>query len=674
MFLDHFGIEENPFSNTPDPNYLFMSERHQEALAHLQYGVQGSSGFVLLTGEVGTGKTTICRYLVEQLPENVDLAMCLNPRLSEAELLATICDELAINVKKCAPGSVKDHMDALNKHLLKVHANGRRAVLIIDEAQNLTPSLLEQVRLLTNLETASTKLLQIILVGQPELREILATTELRQLSQRITARYHLDPMTRPEAEQYIRHRLKIGKLTADTIQPGAMAEIYARSAGIPRLINSICERSMLGAFAMGVTRIDGPLARTAATEVLGETPPPRAPRQNTRTLNWAVGTTLSAAILFGTAALSLRDRDAALNREPVAALAAAPATVASLAAAARPLPGKAPPPRQSHPPAAEQAAPAVSPAEQAKAESAAATVTQSDTESEESKVVARLIAAGLVTSAKAPRLDPPTPETPSSGTAATATDTATDTVVAAKTPAAKDAEPGTGAGVKPGADEKITLENLFRRSDLKGGLGTAITRLFSLWNRETRGLSGLDPCADAEKLGLKCFQHNGSWTKMATINRPALITLVNADGRRKYGVVSAIGDSKITLDIDGREIIAEADDIRPLWPGDFLVLWKPLPRLGRNLRSGMTGKDVAWLRDRLREILGKASPGRGQGGNGQGDNKKTGLFDDDLKKQVIAFQESRNLAADGIVGTMTQIQLSAALAPDSVPVLRRQQQ
>ncbi len=151
MFLDHFGIDENPFSNTPDPKYMFLSERHQEALAHLHYGVQGSSGFVLLTGEVGTGKTTICRYLVEQLPDNVDLAMCLNPRLSEAELLATICDELGIDVSDARPESVKDHMDALNKHLLDGHARGRRAVLIIDEAQSLGRPLLERVRLLTNL-------------------------------------------------------------------------------------------------------------------------------------------------------------------------------------------------------------------------------------------------------------------------------------------------------------------------------------------------------------------------------------------------------------------------------------------------------------------------------------------------------------------------------------------
>lgn len=192
MFQAFFGIEENPFSNTPDPRYFFKSGRHLEALAHLMYGVRGNSGFVLLTGEVGTGKTTVCRHLVEQLPDNVDLALCVNPRLNEAELLATICDELGI-AYSVSPDSVKALLDVLNRRLLYGHARGRRAVLIIDEAQHLSVPVLEQVRLLTNLETSDTKLLQIILVGQPELKTLLDGDNLRQLTQRITARYHLDP-------------------------------------------------------------------------------------------------------------------------------------------------------------------------------------------------------------------------------------------------------------------------------------------------------------------------------------------------------------------------------------------------------------------------------------------------------------------------------------------------
>ncbi|MBI2585401.1 MAG: AAA family ATPase [Rhodospirillales bacterium] len=268
MFQDHFGIDRNPFSNTPDPSFLFMSRRHQEALAHLMYGVQGSSGFVLLTGEVGTGKTTICRCLVERLPEDVDLALCLNPRLSEVELLANICDEMEIAVKG-ARHSLKNLTDAINAHLLDVHASGRRAVLLIDEAQNLRYQVLEQVRLLTNLETASTKLLQIILVGQPELKERLQRDDMRQLSQRITARYHLEPMTPREARDYIYHRLKVGGLPSDVFDFDAIEEISRLSGGIPRIINSICERSLLGAYGRGVRRIDRKLASRAAAEVLG---------------------------------------------------------------------------------------------------------------------------------------------------------------------------------------------------------------------------------------------------------------------------------------------------------------------------------------------------------------------------------------------------------------------
>ncbi len=268
MFQDHFGIDRNPFSNTPDPSFLFMSLRHQEALAHLMYGVQESSGFVLLTGEVGTGKTTICRALVERLPDDVELALCLNPRLSEVELLASICDEMAITVTG-ARHSLKDLTDAINAHLLDVHAKGRRAVLLIDEAQNLRYQVLEQVRLLTNLETASAKLLQIILVGQPELNDLLNRDDMRQLAQRITARYHLEAMSQPEARDYVYHRLKVGGLSTDVFDFDAVEEICSRSGGIPRVINSICERSLLGAYGLGVRRVDRKLARRATAEVLG---------------------------------------------------------------------------------------------------------------------------------------------------------------------------------------------------------------------------------------------------------------------------------------------------------------------------------------------------------------------------------------------------------------------
>jgi len=270
MYTSFFGLNEKPFSITPDPRYLFLSERHGEALAHLVYGVTESGGFIQLTGEVGTGKTTLVRtLLLNKMPENADVAVVLNPQLSVIEFLATICEELHIEVPHNR-GSVKALTDALNRHLLKAHAEGRRTILVVDEAQNLTPAVLEQVRLLTNLETAKQKLLQIILIGQEELRDLLARNDLRQLAQRITARYHLEPLSRDETSSYIEHRLKVAGVLGEIFDAGAKKEIYRMSQGVPRLINVICDRALLGAYAQESRRVNPRLIRQAAAEVHGE--------------------------------------------------------------------------------------------------------------------------------------------------------------------------------------------------------------------------------------------------------------------------------------------------------------------------------------------------------------------------------------------------------------------
>jgi general secretion pathway protein A len=270
MYTDFFGLREKPFSITPDPRYLFMSERHGEALAHLVYGVTESGGFIQLTGEVGTGKTTLVRtLLLNRMPDNADVAVVLNPQLSVLEFLATICEELHIDVAHNR-GSIKAQTDALNRHLLAAHSEGRRTILIVDEAQNLSPAVLEQVRLLTNLETAKQKLLQIILIGQPELRELLARNDLRQLAQRITGRYHLQPLTREETAQYIEHRLKVAGALGEVFDSGAKKELFRLSKGVPRLINVICDRALLGAYSVESRRVNRRLVRRAAAEVSGE--------------------------------------------------------------------------------------------------------------------------------------------------------------------------------------------------------------------------------------------------------------------------------------------------------------------------------------------------------------------------------------------------------------------
>ena len=269
MYENHFGFTGRPFSIAPDPRFLFMSARHREALAHLVYGVSEGGGFVQLTGEVGTGKTTICRCLLEQLPENVDIALILNPRVTAHELISTLCDELRIDYPKDISSS-KPLVDALNTYLLDAHTRGRRTVMIIDEAQNLDVEALEQVRLLTNLETNTEKLLQIILIGQPELRELLARDDLRQLSQRITARYHLEPIDAKDTQAYINHRLNIVGGRPDIFSSDAVAYIQSLSHGVPRIINVLCDRALLGAYVEGQRRVTLPTAKLAAEEVLAD--------------------------------------------------------------------------------------------------------------------------------------------------------------------------------------------------------------------------------------------------------------------------------------------------------------------------------------------------------------------------------------------------------------------
>jgi general secretion pathway protein A len=254
-----------PFTISPDPAYLYMSQRHQEALGHLLYGTGQYGGFVQLTGEVGTGKTTMIRTLLEQRLPDVDVAMIHNPRQGEQEFVQTVCDELGVKYSKRGI-TMKTLVDALNEHLLSTHAAGRRTVLIIDEAQNLQPEVLEQVRLLTNLETHKEKLLRIMLVGQPELSDLLARPDLRQLAQRITARYHLMPLAESETGEYIRHRLRVAGNEQEIFLPAAIREVHRHSGGVPRLINIICDRALLGAYGSNSRVITGEMATKAAGE------------------------------------------------------------------------------------------------------------------------------------------------------------------------------------------------------------------------------------------------------------------------------------------------------------------------------------------------------------------------------------------------------------------------
>ena len=269
MYSQYFGFSELPFTIAPNPRYLYLSEQHREALASLLYGINSNGGFVLLTGDVGTGKTTVCRCLLEQLPEHAEVAFILNPKYSITELLEAICDELKISYQHSGH-RIKGYIDALNAHLLESHARGINTVLIIDEAQNLSFDVLEQIRLLTNLETSSQKLLQIILIGQPELLATLARPELRQLNQRITARYHLKALSREELSAYVGHRLAVGGRAAPLFTRAALRRLHRLTGGVPRMVNIICDRALLGAYVERCNRVDWWVLNRAAREILGQ--------------------------------------------------------------------------------------------------------------------------------------------------------------------------------------------------------------------------------------------------------------------------------------------------------------------------------------------------------------------------------------------------------------------
>ncbi len=357
MYLEYYGLEQAPFSITPDPHYVFLSEHHRDALAHLLYGIRqgGGGGFVQLTGEVGTGKTTLSRLLLNQLPENTHAALVLNPRLEPAELLQTICEELrlptgiapaptstpaptgkrkggkaAASARAPAKPGGKAMFDALGAYLLEAYAKGDRVVLIIDEAQNLSTEALEQVRLLTNLETETQKLLQIILIGQPELRDMLARPELRQLAQRITARYHLRPLDEAGTAAYLRHRLTTAGAKRFPFAQDAVRRIHQRSGGVPRLINVIAERALLGGYAHDLLSIDAKTVDRAAGEALA--PSSAAHPQRDRASLIAAGVLTLAAIVIAFVLSRTSPRDAR-------AIDAAVAATTSVADASTAIPG-----------------------------------------------------------------------------------------------------------------------------------------------------------------------------------------------------------------------------------------------------------------------------------------------------------------------------------------------
>ncbi|MES1951473.1 peptidoglycan-binding domain 1 protein [Salinisphaera sp. S4-8] len=614
MYLRYYGFDDYPFSVTPDPAFLYLSASHREALGHLLYGAGEHSGFVALIGEVGTGKTTLIRALVDNDMPDLDIALCWNPHLEVREFVATICDELGASYDARRDTSLKDLVDRLNRHLLETHARNRRTVLVIDEAQNLSRGVLEQLRLLTNLETHKHKLLRIILVGQPELEQLLARHDLRQLSQRITARFKLKPLGYGETRAYVQHRLRLAGGPPHLFTGPALFAVRRVTGGIPRLINMVCERALMGGYAHSRARIGAPMVLRAAAETL-----PRERRA--RWLRVAVPSLSLAALAV------------------VGALAWYPGIELSRAA------------------------------DWVKSSGASAPAVAVDTDQPSSQPDGTTgVPSEPAASARGEGGDSYRPE---DGSGAAADDSpadknddtrvATDATSDASNPPTADkvSTPGEAEATSISSDSggELSADNTAALEGVPAGDAT-ITQLLRLW-----GVFGAQVRSGCENLrigDLRCLADRGSFSMIERYNRPALLT-IRHDGRTHKVLLSSLEDDDATLvGENGTRRISRMALLR-IWNGEFEVVWRADSGVGL-IQPGAVGSAVVWLRKRLDRIdgknpetrLGPASP----------------VYDDALERRLRDFQAANGLEADGMAGPRTQMMLNGAVPSPGSPALK----
>jgi len=627
MYMRFFGLKQEPFSLAPDPRYLYMSKRHREALAHLLYGVGGGGGFVLLSGEIGAGKTTVCRCFLEQIPKRCNVAYIFNPKLTVIELVRSICDEFRIpyELPSGEPATVKSYVDPLNEFLLKTHAVGQNNVLIIDEAQMLSVDVLEQLRLLTNLETNERKLLQIVLIGQPELRTMLERPELEQLAQRVIARFHLKALSSRETEHYIRHRLSVaGMSRAIPFDKPALQRIHEIARGVPRRINLLCDRAMLGAYAHGRHLIDAAIVEKSAREVFGRSESSTPDRSRFGT---GAGMALVAVTAIALAALLAFAAYGAWRQfgptDEASDVAAAASAAAASAASAAALGG---------------------PASAASAASGAA----SDAGS------AGPPAAAASTPAKG------------AATATTGPDDA-DTVVAESTepgaaPTAAGAAVASASGVAGAAAAgNAAAPSITSPAALQAGLKSlgrdersAWRELATMWKVDA---GSLDPCVAAARRQVRCYKFSTTLATIRRLDRPGFLPLHGEAGKPVDVVLVGLNDENATLLAEGGTQTVAVAALAKVWRGEFGTLWRLPPGYTSALADGDAGPLVDRLAASLAKLAGEPEPAGRQ------------TMDAALRTKVSRFQSAHGLSAVGKAGPTTFMQLNRATGVDEPRLL-----
>lgn len=638
MYEKHFNLTQLPFSIAPDPSFLYLSSAHREALAHLMYGFS-HGGFVMVTGEVGTGKTTLLRNLIKQTPPDLDVAFILNPRLTVRELLATLCDELGIHYNPDSTASVKQYVDLITRHLLETHRSGRSTVMIIDEAQNLSPAVLEQVRLLTNLETDERKLLRIILIGQPELAEMLDRQDLRQLAQRITARYHLGSLSRPDTYAYIMHRMSRAGGNPHAFAQSALRRLYALSKGTPRLVNVIADRALLGAYTEGRQQVTGRIVNRAAREVLG--------RQESYRPWWIGATVALTAAGAAWAILSPVGLPGTNPSDPVdpsatAAEAVEPGSPALIEN--QPRSTDAAEPRHT---ASSTLRTGNRPATSERSTSGAATTAQTLPASEPPGN-----AAGTVIQ---PPVETATPTVTDDGEAIITPETYGRMQADARTEGEASRRPTLTTErdprLNPDSGSARRVESVSRPAG--GSFGNqrlAYAAVFQRWGVDYTDLHNEIPCDFAPSAGLQCLSERGDWTQIAQLNLPVVIELWDDQASPYYAALLGLANGRVRLHIGSETVETTQRELREQWAGNYVVLWQTPPGYYGSLRTGQSHETVGWLRQQLSSLVNQslASP-------------RPDLFDDNLYQAVLEFQATEGLTTDGIVGPATWIKLANRL-------------
>ncbi len=609
MYTAFYGLREKPFALSPDPKFLFLAQSHREALAHLLYGIEQGEGFIAITGEVGTGKTTLCRTLLQRLGAESEVAFVFNPKLSALELLKTINAEFGLSHTS---DSQRELNDALNRFLLEKKRDSKRVLLIIDEAQNLERETLEQVRLLSNLETETSKLIQIVLIGQPELDVMLESPELRQLKQRIGVRWRLRPLSPSETRDYVRHRLRVAAgAPRDLFNTAALRDLHRISGGIPRVVNVLCDRSLLAGYAAGAREVGPAILRGAAQEVRGHGGESWLRRRIARPA--LLDVSLAAALILGAGVWLW------LSREPQAT-----PPVASL---------ETPQPHVSTPPPTE---------------SAPAPLTASTQIVPEAPAASTPTAEGTPSAAVAPSLASPSAE-PAAANAA----------IAAYQPAPAAATPGI-----PATDPALPpLGTLLAEQSAESSAASALAALVSAWGLAPENAT---PATLTEVLDTLAQRNlavlalpSGDLATLRALNHPALLRIKAADGTPRLVVLRALDPWQATLQGVGPTgaVRISAAELDALWSGEAWVAWRDFEALPDVLAAGGSGRALLWLQHSLASLGFYTGP-------------FTGRFDSETQAAVRAFQRSHDLSEDGTVGPRTKMALYDSLGRYAVPRLQ----